>query len=77
MIARALVSPLVAFAAAPALASAGTQLPQRVYCSPASDLDRFVKNQLIVALARGLGVDWWRIRTGQTTANKLGLVMAD
>jgi transposase len=35
------------------------------------------KKQLIVALARGFGVDWWRIRTGRTTPEKLGLVMAD
>jgi transposase len=35
------------------------------------------KKQLIVALARGFGVDWWRICTGQTTPEKLGLVMAD
>jgi transposase len=35
------------------------------------------KKQLIVALARGFGVDWWRICTGQTTPGKLGLVMAD
>jgi transposase len=33
------------------------------------------KKQLIVALARGFGVDWWRIRTGQTTPDKLGLLM--
>jgi hypothetical protein len=33
------------------------------------------KKQLIVALARGFGVDWWRICTGQTTPEKLGLVM--
>jgi hypothetical protein len=32
---------------------------------------------LIVALARGFGVDWWRLCTGQTTAEKLGLIMAD
>ena len=31
------------------------------------------KKQLVVALARGFGVDWWRIRTGQTTPDKLGL----
>jgi hypothetical protein len=31
--------------------------------------------QLIVALARGFGVDWWRICTGQTTPEKLGLVL--
>ena len=35
------------------------------------------RKQLIVALARGFGVDWWRLCTGQTTAEKLGLVMAD
>jgi len=35
------------------------------------------KKQLIVALARGFGVDWWRIRTGQTTPGKLGLMMND
>ena len=33
------------------------------------------KKQMVVALARGFGVDWWRIRTGQTTPKKLGLVM--
>jgi transposase len=33
------------------------------------------KKQLIVALARGFGVDWWRLKTGQTTPEKLGLVM--
>jgi hypothetical protein len=26
---------------------------------------------------RRFGVDWWRLCTGQTTAEKLGLVMAD
>jgi transposase len=31
------------------------------------------RKQAIVALARGFAVDWWRIRTGQTTAQKLGL----
>ena len=35
------------------------------------------RKQLIVALARGFGVDWWRLCTGQTTPEKLGLVMAD
>jgi transposase len=35
------------------------------------------KKQLIVALARSFGIDWWRLRTGQTTPDKLGLVMAD
>jgi hypothetical protein len=33
------------------------------------------KKQLVVALARGFGVDWWRLRTGQTTPEKLGLIM--
>jgi transposase len=35
------------------------------------------KKQLVVALARGFGVDWWRICTGQTTPEKLGLVLTD
>ena len=35
------------------------------------------KKQLIVALARGFGVDWWRLCTGQTTPQKLGLIMVD
>jgi transposase len=35
------------------------------------------RKQLIVALARGFGVDWWRVRTGQTTPEKLGLVLGD
>ena len=34
------------------------------------------RKQLIVALARGFGVDWWRLCTRQTTAEKPGLVMA-
>jgi hypothetical protein len=33
------------------------------------------KKQLVTALARGFGVDWWRLQTGQTTAEKLGLIM--
>jgi transposase len=35
------------------------------------------KKQLIVALARHFGVDWWRLQTGQTTPEKLGLLMND
>ncbi len=35
------------------------------------------RKQLIVALARGFGVDWWRLCSGQTTAQKLGLILAD
>jgi transposase len=34
------------------------------------------RKQAIVALARGFAVDWWRVRTGQTTAEKLGLELA-
>jgi transposase len=34
------------------------------------------RKQAIVALARGFAVDWWRIRTGQTTPQKLGLELA-
>jgi hypothetical protein len=35
------------------------------------------RNKLVVALARGFGVDGWRICTGQTTPEKLGLVMTN
>ena len=35
------------------------------------------RQQLIVALARGFGVDGWRLCTGQTTAAKLGLGLVD
>ncbi|MGH7950408.1 MAG: IS110 family transposase [Limisphaerales bacterium] len=34
------------------------------------------RKQALVALARGFGADWWRICTGQTTPQKLGLQMA-
>lgn len=34
------------------------------------------RKQAIVALARGFAVDWWRIRTGQTTPQQLGLELA-
>jgi transposase len=33
------------------------------------------KKMALVALARTFGVDWWRICTGRTTPEKLGLVM--
>ena len=33
------------------------------------------KKQALVALARTFGVDWWRLCTGRTTPEKLGLVM--
>jgi transposase len=35
------------------------------------------RKQALVALARGFGVDWWRLCTGQTTPQKLGLLMGD
>jgi transposase len=35
------------------------------------------RKQALVALARGFGVDWWRICTGQTTPEKLGLLMGN
>ncbi len=34
------------------------------------------RKQIIVALARGFAVDWWRLRTRQTTPEQLGLVMS-
>jgi transposase len=33
------------------------------------------RKQLIVALARGFAVDWWRLQPRQTTPEKLGLIM--
>jgi len=33
------------------------------------------RKQLIVALARGFAVDWWRLQTQQTTPQKRGLLM--
>jgi transposase len=35
------------------------------------------RKQALVALARGFGVDWWRLCTGQTTPAKLGLKMGN
>jgi transposase len=35
------------------------------------------KKQALVALARTFGVDWWRICTGRTTPEKLGLIMQE
>jgi transposase len=34
------------------------------------------RKQILIALVRGFAVDWWRLRTGQTTAQKLGLAMS-
>lgn len=34
------------------------------------------RKQIVIALARGFAVDWWRLRTGQTTPQKLGLLMS-
>jgi len=33
------------------------------------------RKQIIVALARQFAVDWWRIRTGRTTPEALGLAL--
>jgi transposase len=35
------------------------------------------RKQIIIAIMRGFAVDWWRLRTGQTTPQKLGLRMAN
>jgi len=35
------------------------------------------RKQIVIAIMRGFAVDWWRLRTGQTTPQKLGLRMAD
>ena len=35
------------------------------------------KRKLAVAAARRLAIDLWRLATGQTTAQNLGLVVAD
>jgi transposase len=34
------------------------------------------RKQIIIAIMRGFAVDWWRLRTGQTSPQKLGLRMA-
>lgn len=34
------------------------------------------RKQILVAVARRFLVDWWRLRTGQTTFAELGLVCA-
>jgi len=38
--------------------------------------DQATRKKLLVGLARQFIVDWWRIRTGRTTAEKLGLQMS-
>jgi hypothetical protein len=38
--------------------------------------DKAVRKKLCVGLARQFIVDWWRIRTGRTTPEKLGLQMS-
>lgn len=38
--------------------------------------DKATRKKLCVGLARQFVVDWWRIRTGRTTAKKLGLQMS-
>ena len=34
------------------------------------------RKQIITAIARSFAIDWWRWRTGRTTADKLGWIMA-
>jgi hypothetical protein len=34
------------------------------------------RKQILVAVVRRFLVDWWRVRTGQTTFEALGLVCA-
>ena len=41
-----------------------------------SGTNRSAKKKAIVALARRLAVDLWRINTGKTTPEKLGLTLA-
>jgi transposase len=38
-------------------------------------LTKASKKKIVVAIARQFAVDWWRIRTGKTTPDQLGLVM--
>lgn len=38
--------------------------------------DKATRKKLLVGLARQFIVDWWRIRTGRTTADRLGLQMS-
>jgi transposase len=38
--------------------------------------DKATRKKLLVGLARQFVVDWWRIRTGRTTPEKLGLQMS-
>ena len=45
----------------------------RAYFGPRTSPGK--KKQALVALARTFGVDWWRLCTGRTTPEKLGLVM--
>ena len=38
-------------------------------------LTKASKKKIVVAIARQFAVDWWRVRTGKTTPDQLGLVM--
>ncbi len=38
--------------------------------------DSATRKKLCVGLARQFSVDWWRVRTGRTTPEKLGLQMS-
>jgi transposase len=46
------------------------------WSGPMSQAGRSRRKQILIALIRGFAVDWWRLRTGQTTPAKLGLQMA-
>jgi hypothetical protein len=39
--------------------------------------NKALKKKAIVAVARRLFIDIWRIRTGRTTAQEVGLVLSD
>ena len=54
----------------------GDYLPLLQWKSVLSGTNRSAKKKAIVALARRLAVDLWRINTGQTTPEKLGLKLA-
>jgi hypothetical protein len=41
------------------------------FCAPKVSGAR--RKQIIAAMARQFAVDWWRIRTGRTTAESVGL----
>lgn len=42
-----------------------------------SKLTKSSKKKIVVAIARQFAVDWWKLRTGRTTAEELGLIMKE